>query len=459
VTIEKSSQGIKMGSDQKFDLYVSVGNTYNFDVNTAEGKEQMVVKTYYDEVNNFTYSNNTISFSMPFTWDRAFIAQVPLVHLEVQFPKSIKALQVNSYKGTMNGKDLEAPSLAIDDYTSETNRIVHFIISNTELSRVAESIKGHSDTATFTLMPAEKPKFPLDITSVPKGNYVFEMSWDPAVIQTGTKTTFIINIQNPVNGDLISNTSYDFVLTQDGKEIYRSHRPLSFGTDAVTYTFSKAGTVTLSASNIDGQGETSKIDLIVLKGSGNSTVTQPQQQQPSGCLIATAAFGSELTPQVQFLRNFRDHYILSTASGSAFMNTFNAIYYSFSPQVADYERGQPWLQSTVKAGLYPLFGILLAAQSAYSAVDGEAGSILAGATASSLIGAVYLWPAGLAMNRKIRSKWLAIVAGAALAALAFTLIALPALLPLSTSAFVVAAAGVTAIAVAKVARYVVSCRK
>jgi peptide/nickel transport system substrate-binding protein len=157
---------------------------------------------------------------------------------------------------------------------------------------------------------------------------------------------------------------------------------------------------------------------------------------------------------VQYLRNFRQNYILETASGSAFMNTFNSIYYSFSPQVADYERGQPWLQQTVKTALYPLFGILLTAQGAYSAVEGEGGSILAGATAGSLIGAVYLWPAGFAASSKVRSRWLAIVAGAALAALATTLAAAPALLPFSTSAFVIVAAGTSAIMAAKAIRYV-----
>jgi peptide/nickel transport system substrate-binding protein len=131
------------------------------------------------------------------------------------------------------------------------------------------------------------------------------------------------------------------------------------------------------------------------------------------------------------------------------MNVFNGWYYSFSPQVADYERGQPWLQTTVKAGLYPLFGILMAAESAYAGVAGDVGSILAGATASSLIGAVYLWPAGFAAGKKINRNILVITVGAAAAILAITLVALPALLPISTSAFVIAVAGTSAVAVAK----------
>jgi peptide/nickel transport system substrate-binding protein len=175
-------------------------------------------------------------------------------------------------------------------------------------------------------------------------------------------------------------------------------------------------------------------------------------QQPSGCLIATAAFGSELTPQVQYLRNFRDNYILTTASGSAFMSAFNSVYYSFSPQVADYEREQLWLQATVKAALYPLFGILAAAEHAHRAIGGEAGAVMAGATASSLIGAVYLAPAGYLASKRVSGKLLIAIMGITSAILAIAVVALPALLPTSTSAFVIAAAGASAIAVAKLAR-------
>ena len=119
-----------------------------------------------------------------------------------------------------------------------------------------------------------------------------------------------------------------------------------------------------------------------------------------GCLIATAAFGSELSPQVQFLRDFRDGRILSTNSGSSFMNVFNFWYYSFSPYVADYERQQPWLQQLTKTAIYPLLGVLHIAEKAYSSIPGEFGALVAGAVASSLIGAVYFWPFSLLIIRK-----------------------------------------------------------
>jgi hypothetical protein len=54
-----------------------------------------------------------------------------------------------------------------------------------------------------------------------------------------------------------------------------------------------------------------------------------------GCLVATAAFGTELSPQVQLLREVRDNVLFSTGSGTTFMAGFNNVYYTFSPAVAD----------------------------------------------------------------------------------------------------------------------------
>ena len=77
-----------------------------------------------------------------------------------------------------------------------------------------------------------------------------------------------------------------------------------------------------------------------------------------GCLIATATYGSELAPQVQQLRELRDNSLLSTESGSNFMSTFNDVYYSFSPIIADYERENPVFKEMVKVAITPMISSL-----------------------------------------------------------------------------------------------------
>jgi len=73
-----------------------------------------------------------------------------------------------------------------------------------------------------------------------------------------------------------------------------------------------------------------------------------------GCLIATATYGSEMSPQVQKLREIRDNSLLQTEAGSAFMESFNQFYYSFSPTIADLERENPLFKETVKLAITPL---------------------------------------------------------------------------------------------------------
>ncbi|WP_238573646.1 CFI-box-CTERM domain-containing protein [Candidatus Nitrosopelagicus brevis] len=77
-------------------------------------------------------------------------------------------------------------------------------------------------------------------------------------------------------------------------------------------------------------------------------------EEGGGCLIATAAFGSEMAPQVQFLREIRDNTVMNTQSGTAFMTGFNQVYYSFSPAVADLERENPVFKEAVKVTLTPM---------------------------------------------------------------------------------------------------------
>jgi len=88
--------------------------------------------------------------------------------------------------------------------------------------------------------------------------------------------------------------------------------------------------------------------------SSENIIEDSSSSEGGGCLIATAAFGSEMAPQVQFLREIRDNTVLQTTSGTTFMNGFNQFYYSFSPQIADYERENPVFKEVVKVSLAPL---------------------------------------------------------------------------------------------------------
>ena len=120
-----------------------------------------------------------------------------------------------------------------------------------------------------------------------------------------------------------------------------------------------------------------------------------------GCLIATAPFGSEMAPQVQFLREIRDNTVLQTESGTSFMAGFNQFYYSFSPAIADYERENPAFKEAVKLTLTPLLTSLTLLQ--YADIDSESEMLGYGIGVMLLnIGMYFVAPAVLIMKVKKR---------------------------------------------------------
>jgi hypothetical protein len=168
--------------------------------------------------------------------------------------------------------------------------------------------------------------------------------------------------------------------------------------------------VSNAGQQIDGryifgqESSVSKNDLAFSIGSYSENdikIKEVEGGDGGGCLIATAAFGSELSPQVQFLREIRDNTILQTESGTSFMAGFNQFYYSFSPTIADYERENPAFKEAVKLTLTPLLASLTLLQ--YADIDSESEMLGYGIGVILLnIGMYFVAPAVLIMTVRKR---------------------------------------------------------
>ena len=123
---------------------------------------------------------------------------------------------------------------------------------------------------------------------------------------------------------------------------------------------------------IVSQGSTeTNFGEVFLKGncissSDPTASTNPGIPRGGGCLIATATYGSEMATEVQQLRELRDNQLLQTESGTAFMGTFNDVYYSFSPTIADMEREHPMFKEVVKLAITPMISSLAIMENANS---------------------------------------------------------------------------------------------
>ncbi len=261
----------------------------------------------------------------------------------------------------------------------------------------------------------------------------FELSVQPTSveIEQGETTTLVVKVT------LTSGEPEDVALSLMGLPA------------EATYVFNPP-VVTPSGSSIltINAGSAKGTFTVLVKGSGGGvekstvfTITIKEKK----CIIATSTYGSEVEPEVEFLRGFRDNIVLSTYAGRMFYSVFNPFYYSWSPYVAHYLNENPQLKPYMRVILYPLLASLKI--SAIAAVplmpyNPELAVFLAGAIASTLIGLAYFGLPTLVVRKKMKRRELMVIlvslASAIFSSIVSELLALDILLALSTSIYVLA---------------------
>ncbi len=212
----------------------------------------------------------------------------------------------------------------------------------------------------FLLIPAfaESQTLPTD-----KGTLDVKLTYEP--IEPNTQTKINIDFINPFTQKIQIHIDYTIAVSKDGETVFGPTQLIhtSEGSVKIPIEFNLGEGVYSMDIEVEGilfnpiPPETVSFDIIV--GAAHAQpITTPDNEENGGCLIATATFGSELAPQVQQLREFRDNTILSTESGTAFMTGFNQFYYSFSPMIADLEREQPIFKEVMKITLTPMLSSL-----------------------------------------------------------------------------------------------------
>ena len=250
------------------------------------------------------------------------------------------------------------------------------------------------------------------------GDQTFQESLDNRVSQyhkmeeLGTLRIDSESIQNLVTADGKTYTGYFLQAAQPGiglavpfAQVILSHSDFIYGITYANHEQNFEADLELFnnlLTSFETTSEASDPEFGSLLEETGIKTSEPQTTEPQGggCLIATAAFGSEMAPQVQLLREIRDNTILQTESGTNFISTFNQFYYSFSPVIADYERENPYFKEAVKLTLTPLLASLTLLQ--HVDIDSESEMLGYGIAVILLnIGIYFVAPAVLIM--KVRS--------------------------------------------------------
>ncbi|MFQ5920579.1 MAG: hypothetical protein ACE5JV_01010 [Nitrososphaerales archaeon] len=281
----------KLQKPLSFDLYASIGKTSDYRVTDATGKERtLYIKTYFDQIRDLAYdsSSRTVTFTMPLNWDINFLSNLPFLHEEVQIPNNFAELTHSSYVATINGAALSGKELMIDDASYENTRTVHFMVAKDRLIEVARDQEPGADLAVFTLAPRAIPKFPIDILSE-KEAFLLQVTWNPAIIEPGSSVKFIVTIRDARTLDTIRNSSADFVLLKDGKEIFRQHHRAPIGAIVQDYTFAEGeGSLSLLIENINETGDSMPLTLTAVREAPEEEKPLPVQEEPAQPEISVA---------------------------------------------------------------------------------------------------------------------------------------------------------------------------
>jgi predicted secreted protein with PEFG-CTERM motif len=214
---------------------------------------------------------------MPFDWSEKQMSHVPVVHVEVHFPKDLTEFFTPGYSGYANGIKLFKSSVTIDDYTEEDERIVHFVLLQDHLRILKNDMKKSNeslpDNIVFTLFTGNEIELPL-IAYTKSEDFKVNLSWDPVEIEPGINTNFVFTIRDGQTSEPLRNSDYTFIIIQNGKEIYRTSGSALIGGDFEKYTFGEdqTGPMIIKFENIRNTGEEVEFGIVVAPEFGAVTL-------------------------------------------------------------------------------------------------------------------------------------------------------------------------------------------
>ncbi len=277
-TIDEPTNIIEDSSIYNADL--SIIETTSFIQKDTENHDvEFSVKSYFDKISNFEYDSEAkqVTFEMPFDWSEKQMSHVPVVHVEVHFPKDLTEFFTPGYSGDANGIKLFKSSVTIDDYTEEDERIVHFVLLQDHLRILKNDMKKSNeslpDNIIFTLFTGNEIELPL-IAYTKSEDFKVNLSWDPVEIEPGINTNFVFTIRDGQTSEPLRNSDYTFIIIQNGKEIYRTSGSAIIGGDFEKYTFGEdqTGPMIIKFENIRNTGEEVEFGIVVAPEFGAVTL-------------------------------------------------------------------------------------------------------------------------------------------------------------------------------------------
>jgi len=247
VTIEGTHDPANLLAEPpSFEARVAVSQEYDFLIRAEQARVPVVVKTYYDEITSFGYSDvdDAIRMEMPFDWSPGHVSQVKAVRQEVRIPDSFEPYaDATDLRGYVNGVELGGRVLLLDPYSYNDTNVIHFLVTGDELERINDLLGPSNHDAgrmAFELVPqgeAVKNSMEFNLVNPDTGDPVgsaVNISWDSRH-GAGDEIPFHFAFFDE-SGDLLRDVKYGYhvIDMNDGNNILMSagDDPSNLGIDA-----------------------------------------------------------------------------------------------------------------------------------------------------------------------------------------------------------------------------------
>jgi len=271
------------------------------------------------------------------------------------------------------------------------------------------------DRSDFTIAKAERTRVdvrivvPLDVSGGTHSGEILVDAYDDAASAGGLFGGI---------SHLYNSKTYQISVSGEATTITSSTtlQATSSATSATSTSFEATGTNTSATTTVSVTSVTTSVSTTTSVVTTTEMLAVEQSSTvrplPTGCVIVTAAYGSELAPEVVYMRYVRDRLIGSTPTGRTLVKAFNAFYYTWSPTLAGWIAGSASLRAIFHILLLPLVGIIHITALAFTATTSmvgntDAASIIAFLAAAVMTLSTYVGlpvAAAMKLRRAIKTK-------------------------------------------------------
>ena len=348
-----------------YETFVSVAQEQNFSFQTANAEEiPVVVKTYYDDVDNleFDTSDNSISFDMPFDWSPDYVRLVQVVHEEVKVPKSFAPYaEGKQFKGYVNGVEINQRVLINDPYEFDDFNIVHFIVTTNELEKINQTLgpsNYENQNMNFKLVPLEGSSksstefYLVDTVNYEKVPTTVNISWD-GKYGADQEIPFEFTFFNE-NRKLVKDVRYAYVvLDENDNEIARND-----GNDLINPGIVSTEGLDIQKIFVPSQGQI-RVDVLVY---GTGLDYDPTYSGIGSAIIEIGPGSTNVAPIVSektlvpsWIKSTVGFWVVGDSSDDEFINAIQYMIKEEIIQVPSTTQGfssntneiPPWIKSTV----------------------------------------------------------------------------------------------------------------